>query len=48
MQHDHGLKKLNFGLLTLRSGGESAGKIIAALMLYFVIPFNLICNVALF
>ena len=48
MQHDNVLKKLNFDLLTLGGGGGSAGKIIAAMLIYFVIPFYLICNMTRF
>ena len=50
MQHEHVLKKLNVDLLNLRSGGGggSAGKIIATMLLYFLIPFNLICNMTMF
>ena len=46
MQHDHVLKKMNFDLLTLRSGGGegSAGIITATMLLYFVIQFNLMCS----
>ena len=29
-------------------GGRSAGKIFATMMLYFVIPFYLICNMTMF
>ena len=29
-------------------GGGSAGKIFATMLLYFVIPFNLICNMDMF
>ena len=54
MQHIHVLKKLNFDLLTsspgwggLGGGRGSAGKHIAT-FLYFVIPFNLICNISMF
>ena len=53
MQHDYVLKKLNFDLLT-RSGasvcvcGGSADKIFATMLLHFVIPFNLICNMTMF
>ena len=54
MLHDHVLKKLSFDLLTLGvrggrgGGGESAGKIFATILLHFVIPFNLICNMTMF
>ena len=50
MQHDHVLKKLNFDLLAGSGtwggggGGGSADKIFAAMLLHFVISFNLICN----
>ena len=52
MQHDHVLKKLNFDLLT-RPGTSvcvwgSADKIFATMLLHFVIPFNLICNMTMF
>ena len=55
MQHDHVLKKLNFDLLTRSGasvcvcvcGGGSANKIFATMLLHFVIPFNLICNMIL-
>ena len=55
MQHDHVLKKLNFDLLTPSSrvvedvggGGGAAGKIFATTLLYFLIPFNLICNLTM-
>ena len=55
MQHDHVLKKLTFDLLTpsTRSelgggGGGVAVKIFASMLLHFVIPFNLICSLAMF
>ena len=55
MQHDLVLKKLNCDLLTPRVGGGggggvggSAGKIFATMLLYFVIQFNLICNMTMF
>ena len=54
MQHDHALKRLNFDLLT-RSGacvcvcvGGAADKISATMLLLFVIPFNLICNMTMY
>ena len=55
MQYDHVLKKLNFNLLTPRSGGGggvggSAG-IIFATMLHVAAPlirFILICNMTMF
>ena len=31
-----------------RGGGGSAGKIVATMLLQFVIPFNLICNMTMF
>ena len=40
MQHDIGLKKLNFGLSTPRVRRGSAGKIFATIKLHFVIPFK--------
>ena len=52
MQHDHVLKKLNFDLLTpsprVVGGGGSAGKILAIILLHFVITFNFICNMTMF
>ena len=49
MQHDHVLKKLNFDLLTPSPGlGVSACKIFAIMLLHFVIPFQLICNMTIF
>ena len=50
--HDHVLKKWNFDVLTSSPGsdggvGVSAGKIIATMFLYFVIPFILICNMTM-
>ena len=51
MQHNHVLKKSNFDLYTpkVRGGGrESASKISATLLLHFLIPFNLICNMNMF
>ena len=48
MQHDHVLKKLNFDLLTPSPGWGrgwvSVGKMFATMLLHFVIPFDLICN----
>ena len=46
---DHVLKQLNFDLLipTPRVVGGSAGKIFATMLLHFVIPFNLICNMTM-
>ena len=54
MQHDHVLKKLNLDLLTSSlgswggGGGVSACKISATMLLNFVIPFILICNMTMF
>ena len=57
MHHDHVRKKLNLDLLTPipGSGGlgawdglGSAGKIMATMLLHFVISFNLICNMTMF
>ena len=49
MQDDHVLKKLNFDLLTSRvRGRRSASKIFATMLLHFVSPFNLICNITMF
>ena len=50
MQHKIVLKKLNFNLLTPRvmGGGGGAGKIFATMLLKFVTPFNLICNMTMF
>ena len=52
MQHDHVLKKLNFDLLAPRvrggGGGGYAGEIFATMLLHFVIPINLICNMPMF
>ena len=55
MQHDHVLKTLNFDLLTpftwLGVGGWGKGsldKVFATLLLHFVIPFKLICNMTMF
>ena len=57
MQHEHVLKKLNFDLLTrsgasvcvcVGGGGGSADKLFATMLLHFVIPFNLICNMTMF
>ena len=47
MQYDHLLKRLNFELLT-KNLNESEGKILATMLLYFVIPSNLICNMTMF
>ena len=48
MQHDFVLKRLNFDLLTLRVRGGVVGKIFGTMMLhFFVIPFNLICNMTM-
>ena len=57
MQHGIVLKKLNLYLLTPRvregrrgggGGGGSASKIFATMLLHFVIPINLICNMTMF
>ena len=53
MQHDHVLKKLNLDLMTPSlgswgEGGGSASKIFATMLLNFVIPLNLICNMTMF
>ena len=56
MQHDNVLKKLNFDLLTRSGanvcvcvgGGGSADKTFATMLLHFVIPFNLKCNMTMF
>ena len=54
MQHDIVLKKLNFDLLTAGVGGgggddaEFAGNIFATMLLHFMIPINLICNMIMF
>ena len=54
MQHDHALKRLNFDLLTWSGAyvcvcvGGAADKIFATMLLHFVIPFNLICNMTMF
>ena len=49
MQHNVVLKKLNFDLLTPRvRGGGSAVKILATILLHFVIPINLICKMTMF
>ena len=48
MQHDNVLKKLTFDLLAVSGTWGSAGKIVAIMLLYFVIPFNLICNMTMF
>ena len=60
MQHDHILKKLNFDLLTPSQGsggggrewkggvGGSAGKIFGTMLHYFVILFNMTCNMTMF
>ena len=45
MQHDHNQEKLNCDLLTLRSvggGRGDAGKKNATMLLFFVIPYNLL------
>ena len=47
MQHDHVLKKLTFDLLTRSGGWGCAGKIFADILLYNVIPFNLVCDIKL-
>ena len=49
MQHDHVLKQWNSDLLTPSpgSGRWGEGKIFATMMLYFVIPFNFICNMTM-
>ena len=50
MQHDIVLKKLIFDLLThrvRRGGGGSAGKVLATMLLYFVITFSLICDMTI-
>ena len=47
MQHDNVLKMLNFNLWLIWSGG-SAGQKFATMLLHFVIPFNLICNMTIF
>ena len=50
MQYDHDLKKLNLAFLPhpLGSWGGTAGKIFAIMLLNYVIPFNLICNMTMF
>ena len=48
MQHDHVLKKWNFDRLTPWVRGGSASKIFATMLLYFMIPFNLVCNMTMF
>ena len=50
MQHDHVLKKLTFDLLIRSTAwvGGSVGKIFATILLQFMIPFNLICNITMF
>ena len=50
MQHDHVLKKLNFDLSGGGGGGGggSASKIFGTMLLYFMIPFNLICIMTMF
>ena len=51
MQYDHVLKKLDFDLLTLGSGGGGSAGIIFASMLHVAAPvilFNLICNMTMF
>ena len=50
MQYDHFLEKLNFDLLTPfpGSGGGSAGKKNATMLLHFVIIINLVCNITMF
>ena len=52
MQHDHVLEKLNFDFLTPTPGGGGrvgvCGQISATMLLHFMIPFNLICNMTIF
>ena len=49
MQLDHVLKKLYFDILTPRLKGVGyAGKMFATILLHFVIPINLICNMTMF
>ena len=48
MQHDNVLKKLTFDLLAGSGTWGSAGKIVATMLLHFVIPFNWICNMTMF
>ena len=51
IQHDHALKKWNFDLLTSSSGSGgwgSACKIFATMLLYFAIPFILMCYMRMF
>ena len=53
MQHDHVLKKLKVTFYPnppqgRRRIGWSAGKIFGTMLLYFMIPFNLICNMTMF
>ena len=51
MQYDHVLKKLNLAFLPHPLGsweGGSVGKIFAIMLLNYVIPFNLICNMTMF
>ena len=54
MQHDHALNRLNFDLLTWSGAcvcvcvGGAADKIFATMLLHFVIPFNLLCNMTMF
>ena len=46
MHHDIVLEKLIFDLLAPRFRG--VGKISATMVLHFVIPFDLICNMTMF
>ena len=54
MQHDHVMLNVNFDLLTpsprvVEDGdGGSAGKIFDTVLLHFVIPLSLICNMTMF
>ena len=48
MQHDPVLLTLTFDLLTGSGAWGSAGKIFATMLLHFLIPFYLICNMTMF
>ena len=52
MQHDQVLKKCNSDLFTpslgVMGGGGSAGNFFPTMLLHFMIPWNLICNMTMF
>ena len=48
MQHDHVLQKLNIDPQAGSGGVGSVGKIVATMLLHFVITFRQICKMTVF